>query len=51
MLKNYPHWRESPQGSNKLEEVVIVEDMERETPRIYALLDTHQADHKSPVLV
>ena len=50
MLKDCPHWKHKPEGLHILEETVIVEDMERETPQIYAALDIHQADHQSIVV-
>lgn len=45
MLKDYPHKRENPRGIHNIKEVIIVEDMERETLRIYLTLDDCQVDH------
>ena len=46
MIKYHPHRKENPQGLHNLEETVIVEDMARETPQIYQVLDNHQAYHQ-----
>ena len=50
MLKDHSHWKENPCGLHNLEAVVTVEDMERETPHIYAVLDNYQANHQSVVV-
>ena len=41
VLRDCPHQRENPQSLHNLEEVVIVEDMEKSTPQIYGALDNH----------
>jgi hypothetical protein len=50
MLKDCPHRRENPRSLHNLKGAATVEDMARETPRIYAALDNHQADHQSTVV-
>jgi len=41
MLKDFPHRKGNPRGLHNIEEVFTMEDMARETPRIYATLDDH----------
>jgi hypothetical protein len=50
MLKYFLCKRENPWSLHKLDNVIIVEDMARETPRIYAALEDQQADRQSAVI-
>lgn len=50
MLKDYSHKRENPEGTHNIEESIILEDMARETPRVYVALDDHQVYHQLVVV-
>ena len=50
VLRDCLHRREDPQRLHNLEGEITVEDMAKSTPRIYAVLSNHQADHESTML-
>jgi len=50
MRRDCPHQKDNSKRLNNIGESITVEDMARETPRIYSALDDHQADHQATVV-
>jgi hypothetical protein len=49
-LRDFLCEREDPRGLYNLESLGTVEDMVRETPRIYVALEDQEVDHQSTVI-